>query len=146
MLANATVKTTIAVTDLERAKAFYGKTLGLKETESPIGGDDDAQFETRVGSQVYLYKRPEPSGSTATACSFEVTDVRAAVDALQEKGVAFEEYDIPEMGIKTENGVAEFDGLQAAWFKDPDGNILAIGNSPLTQDRKTSETQKVAAE
>ncbi len=146
MLENATVKTTIAVTNLDRAKKFYGTTLGLKETASPMGGDDDAQFETNTGSQIYLYKRPEPSGSTATACSFEVTDVRAAVDALQENGVTFEEYDMPEMGIKTENGVAKMGDLEAAWFKDPDGNILAVGNSPLTEGRKTGEAQKAPAQ
>jgi hypothetical protein len=48
------------------------------------------------------------------------------MDELRSKGVKFEEYDMPDMGIKTSNGVAEFDGMKSAWFKDSEGNILNI--------------------
>ena len=55
-----------------------------------------------------------------TAASFEVDDVQAVVSELRERGIVFEDYDMP--GLKTVNGVAELDGEYAAWFRDPDGN------------------------
>lgn len=122
---------TLAVTDLERARRFYGDTLGFTELETPAtGGEEALVYELSQDSYIYVYERPTPSGSTATACEFAVQDVEGTVKALKQQGVTFEEYDLPEMGIRTKDGVATMeDGLKTAWLKDPDGNILAIGNS-----------------
>ena len=141
-LGDAFVKTTIAVTNLERAKKFYGNTLGLREIESPME-EGDALYQCGHGAQVYLYERPDPSGSTATVCSFEVDNVEGAVKGLRNKGVTFEEYNMPN--LKTENGVATMGDLKAAWFKDPDGNILAVANSPVAHTAKTAQSAKARA-
>ena len=122
---------TLAVTDLERAREFYGGVLELEELETPMGEEEGIVY--RIGDQVlFLYARAQPSGSTATACSFWTDDVEKLVDALRRNGLQFEEYDIPEMGLKTRNGIADLgDGLKSAWFRDPSGNILAVGNSQM---------------
>jgi catechol 2,3-dioxygenase-like lactoylglutathione lyase family enzyme len=63
--------------------------------------------------------------SKSTCMAFEVDgDLETAVKELRDGGVTFEEYDLP--GLKTENGIAEIGGVKGAWFKDPDGNILAV--------------------
>jgi len=134
MLENANIRPTLAVTDLKRAKEFYGNKLGLKEIGS--GSGDDAVYQGADGTQIYLYKRDTPAGSTATCASFEVQDVERTVQALRNNGIRFEEYNIPEMGIKTQNGVATMGDMKTAWFKDPDGNILAIGNEAMARTRK----------
>ncbi len=133
MLAHAPAHTTLAVTNLERARKFYGQTLGLQEVPSTIKGEESVTFEAGNGTQIYLYQRDQPSGSTATACSFAVDNVESSVKSLQGKGVQFEEYDLPE--IKTKNGIATLGDLKSAWFKDPDGNILAVGNAMKTNVR-----------
>lgn len=131
-IGKAAVYPTLAVTDIKKAREFYGKVLGLEEVKTGMeaAGDKDAAFRVGDASFLYLYERPTSSGSTATACSFEVDDVKSAVKSLRDQGVRFEEYDIPEMNLKTVNGIAEMEGGYAtAWFKDPSGNILAIGNA-----------------
>ena len=126
-------KTTIAVTDLKRAREFYGKKLGLRElgTEMPEG---DLVFACG-DHQLYLYERNKPSGSTATLCSFETDNLETTVEELRGKGIRFEEYDTPE--IQTKNGIATLGPIKVAWFKDPDGNILAVGNPVQIRPRGT---------
>ncbi|MBW3582646.1 MAG: VOC family protein [Euryarchaeota archaeon] len=128
---NGKVITTIPVTDIKRAKDFYGNRLGLKEVGrvTPGGTHNEVIYKVGENNHVCLYERPEPSGSSATCCSFEVENVEQTVKQLQDNGVKFEEYDMPEMGIKTKNGVASMEDFKVGWFKDPDGNILAVGNS-----------------
>ncbi len=123
MLNNAVITTTLPATDLARAKQFYHETLGLTivlEMEAHI------MFRTSAGSQIMLYPRG-PTTADHTVCSFDVPDVEAAVAELQDKGVTFEEYDLP--GLKTENGIATIGNQKAAWFKDTEGNILALGET-----------------
>lgn len=124
--------TTLAVTDLERAKRFYTNEVKLKEVGPlmPEGGD----FVYACGDhRIYLYERDAPSGSTATVCSLAVDDVEKAVRELKQNGVRFEEYDMP--GLKTQNGIATMGPMKVAWFKDPDGNILAVSDSLKTLGR-----------
>ncbi len=121
---------TLAVTDLEQARDFYGTKLGFDEIEPTDTGERAAAYDLGEGSYLYVYERPTPSGSTATACEFAVEDVEGSVDWLRGRGISFEEYDLPEMGLRTRNGIAAMQGgVKAAWFKDPFGNILAISNS-----------------
>jgi predicted enzyme related to lactoylglutathione lyase len=124
MLANSPIRPTIPVVDLNRAKRFYETRLGLKPV--PANSDNTsgmAIFECGNGTRVELYQRG-PSKADHTVATFEVSDIEEEVNILREKGVNFEEYDMP--GIKTQNGIATQGSVKAAWFKDSEGNILCI--------------------
>jgi predicted enzyme related to lactoylglutathione lyase len=128
MLGNAPVLTTIPVVDLERAKAFYGQTLGLNPVRMPNRDTNGigALFEAGDGTLLALYPRPTPANADHTLASFWVEDLEAAIKELAARGINFEQYDLP--GIKTdERGIAQADSMKGAWFKDPEGNILGLG-------------------
>lgn len=123
MLKNAMVWATIAVTDLDRAVDFYRNTLGLDVTDPTMG---QAMVMAGGDTGISLYQRG-PSKAENTQATFKVGNLEAEMDDLKSKGVVFEEYNMPDMNIVTENGVASWDdGTKMAWFKDPDGNILSI--------------------
>jgi catechol 2,3-dioxygenase-like lactoylglutathione lyase family enzyme len=112
---------TIAVSDMGAARKFYEGTLGLKVIDDR---SDGTRYE--VGDSWFLVYPSQFAGTAkSTYMSFEVSDLEKAVQELQERGVTFEEYDMP--GLKTVNGIAEIQGVKGAWFKDPDGNILSVG-------------------
>jgi catechol 2,3-dioxygenase-like lactoylglutathione lyase family enzyme len=113
---------TIAVSDMERAKEFYGGTLGLKPRDERSNG---VRYEAGGGTLVLVYPSQFAGTAKSTCMGFDVDDLEEAVEELRGRGVVFEEYDMP--GLKTVNGIAEIEGVKGAWFKDPDGNILAIG-------------------
>ncbi len=120
---DSSIMPVLAVDDLERATAFYRDKLGFTVR-------DDARIPdatiVQVGSRGYLllYKTEFKRGEN-TVASFLVDDVDASVRELRDRGVEFEEYDFP--GLKTENGVADIgDGNKSAWFKDTEGNTIAI--------------------
>lgn len=121
MLERASAHATIAVSDLERAKRFYGETLGLSVKEERADG-----VTYQAGDTSFLVYPSQFAGTSQSTCmAFEVGgDVETVVKELRDRGVTFEEYDLP--GLKTENGIAEIEGVKGAWFKDPDGNILAV--------------------
>lgn len=121
MLKDQSVVAIVAVSNLDRAKKFYGDVLELNQ-EKEVGGG--ALFNAGHGTNLFVYERPQVAGSGHTEASFVVDNVANEVSQLREKGVVFEEYDMP--GIKTEDGIASMDSVRSAWFKDPDGNILAI--------------------
>lgn len=122
MLNSFPVYPTIPVTDIKRAKEFYERVLGLKAIDKTREG---IVFEAGRGSKLYVYKR-EPSKADHTLAGFSVDDVEKIVDELSEKGVKFEQYNVKGWIETNEKGIAEMDGNKAAWFKDPDGNILAV--------------------
>ena len=124
MLTNSPVRPTIPVVDLDRAKTFYERTLGLK----PVRANNDstfgiAIFECGNSTRIELYQR-SPSKADHTVATFEVSNIEEEVNALRGKGVVFEEYDMPE--IRTQNGISTQGPVKAAWFKDSEGNILCI--------------------
>ena len=124
MLTNSPIRPTIPVMDLDRAKRFYETSLGLRPV--PTNNDNTsgmAIFECGNGTRMELYQRG-PSKADHTVATFEVSDIKEEVNILREKGVNFEEYDMPE--IKTQNGIATQGSVKAAWFKDSEGNILCI--------------------
>jgi catechol 2,3-dioxygenase-like lactoylglutathione lyase family enzyme len=123
MLTDARVTAIVPTTDLERARRFYGETLGLEDTGAPMPGPE-AVYRCGGGTLLEVYERPTAGEADHTLASWEVDDVRAAVEELRSNGVRFEEYDSPE--IKTEDGIATAGEFQAAWFRDPDGNILCV--------------------
>lgn len=117
--------TTIAVTDLNRAKEFYENILSLKPDATPQS-EPGLSYKVGSGSHLYIYQRAIAPKADHTLASFNVDDVEKTVDMLTQKGVRFERYDTLD-GIKTnEKGVAIMGDKKAAWFKDPDGNILGI--------------------
>ncbi len=126
MLNNSPVTPTIAVTDLKRAKDFYEGKLGLTE-DSSMSDDNGVLYNAGQGSKLYIYSRPNSPTADHTQVSFKVDNIETSIDELSSKGVAFEHYEIPEMGLKTdEKGVATMGKIKSAWFKDPDGNILSL--------------------
>jgi catechol 2,3-dioxygenase-like lactoylglutathione lyase family enzyme len=127
MLGDKRVATTIPVRDPAQARSFYEGTLGLRVARELADGS--IEYECGGGTSVYTYPTQENAGkSPATLASFEVEDAEATVRDMRTKGITFEEYDFP--GLKTVDGVAEVAGSKGGWFKDPDGNILAVFEPP----------------
>jgi catechol 2,3-dioxygenase-like lactoylglutathione lyase family enzyme len=122
MLDSASTHAMIAVRDLDRAKTFYCRALGLTITDERPGG---MRFDTQGGTWFLVYGSDLAGSARSTCMRFEVDDVAIAVKTLRERGVVFEEYDLP--GLKTVDGIAEHEsGARGAWFTDPDGNILEV--------------------
>lgn len=123
MLGSSQAAATIAVRDSSAAKAFYRDTLGLKIAMEL--GPETFVCGAGNGSMILIYQRPNHEPSAATVLSFQVDDIAAQIADLEGRGVQFEDYDFP--GVKTENHVATMPGgSRAAWFTDPDGNIISI--------------------
>ena len=128
------VMPTIAVDDLDRAIRFYGDTLGLQVRR--LEGDmDSAIVEVGDSDRLLLYRSTYRRGET-TYASFFCEDVEGTVSELRGRGVTFEEYDFP--GLKTVNGIATTGDLQTGWFRDSEGNILAISNEVAEVMRKAA--------
>ncbi len=125
MLGEALAVTTIAVTDLERAKEFYGgklRLIVLEETPFAV------RYGTARGSQLSVRRGTPNVGQTVA--HFEIDDIELAVKELSERGVTFEEYESP----KTENYIAVVGPARGAWFKDPDGNVIGLRQGPVPGD------------
>ena len=117
---------TIAVSDLDRARKFYGDMLGFAASrEAPDDPNFGIVYDAGKGTKFLVYPSQFGGTNQATSMTFEVDDFDATVKDLRDRGIRFEEYDLPY--LKTVDGVADVGGLKGAWFKDPDGNILAIG-------------------
>jgi catechol 2,3-dioxygenase-like lactoylglutathione lyase family enzyme len=132
MLGGKDVAATIAVKDLEAARDFYENTLGLQRIEMEGMGDDAGAAIYRSGnSAVLVYESAYAGTNQATAASWAGgDDFDSIVDGLKEKGVTFEHYDdLP--GTTREGDVHSMGNLKAVWFKDPDGNILNVGNQSV---------------
>ena len=115
--------------DLARAKTFYAEVLGLKPTAAS-GPTDEGLFAAGGGTRLMIYERPGMPAPQNTTLGFDVPREQfdTLIDGLRAKGVAFEEYDLPEIGLKTVNGIAEFEGFKGAWFRDSEGNIVSIAS------------------
>ena len=119
MFANSKAFSGFAVDDVEKARDFYGATLGLNTSEENgmltlhLAGDRDT----------LIYPKPDFEPATYTILNFPVEDIERAVDELTARGVSFERYDAFD---QDEKGIARGDGPDIAWFKDPAGNILSV--------------------
>jgi predicted enzyme related to lactoylglutathione lyase len=120
MLSEATIHAYIPVSNIARARKFYEEKLGLKPKSEYAGG---AIYECG-GATAFMYPTPNAGTSKASQAFWEVKDVEAEVAELKKRGVTFEEYDMP--GITMKNSIATGGGAKTAWFKDTEGNILAI--------------------
>lgn len=107
--------------DIPKAKEFYAGTLGLDVSES----HGLLRFRLGGGNNVIIYPKPNHVPATFTVLNFPVKDVDLTVDELKQRGVRFEQYDLPH--LKTDQkGIMRGNGPTIAWFKDPAGNILSI--------------------
>ena len=120
-LARCQVTCMLPVKDLERARRFYEEGLQL----SPLGARPDGKFIYRCGdTELALFPKPEGTKAEHTAISFRVADIGRAIAALKQRGVVFDDYDLP--GFKTVEHVCVLGSEKAAWFRDPEGNILCL--------------------
>jgi len=126
MLKNARIVPYIPVADVGRARKFYEEKVGLKPKEEYAGG---VIYECGNGSRGFMYPSPGAGTSRASTAFWQVNDVAAEVTELKARGVVFEEYEMP--GIKMENSIASAGGAKTAWFKDSEGNILAVSQRVL---------------
>ena len=121
MLGDKEAIATIAVKNVEAARKFYEGTLGLKPTPT----QEQGVLGYKSGSaDVIVYQSQFAGTNKATAVTWAVDDLEAAVRELKGKGVRFEHYDLP--GTSRQGDVHGSGKTKAAWFKDPDGNILAL--------------------
>jgi catechol 2,3-dioxygenase-like lactoylglutathione lyase family enzyme len=105
--------------DVARARRFYEEKLGFKPSKELAGG---VAYEFAGGTACFLYPTPNAGTSSASQAFWDVEDVEKEVAELKAKGVTFEQYDMPGM----QGSIATAGGAKAAWFKDTEGNILAI--------------------
>ena len=121
MLDDKKAVATIAVKDTKAAKKFYEGVLGLR----PEGPERPGVLTYKSGgAPLFVYESKYAGTNKATSATWAFDDVEKEVEALKRKGVTFEHYDFPEM---TRKGDVHVSGdMKAAWFKDPDGNILAL--------------------
>ncbi|MGY2489135.1 VOC family protein [Cupriavidus sp. CP313] len=130
MLQNSDVAARIPAQDLARARSFYSSKLGLEPVEERPGG-----LRYKCGNSYFvLFESAGSASGSHTQMAWEVDDIQATVSELRQLGVVFEEYDLP--GLKTINRIAEVQGNypskggigeKGAWFRDSEGNLLAIG-------------------
>jgi predicted enzyme related to lactoylglutathione lyase len=111
-----------SVDDVERAKQFYGETLGLKVSDGEMGL---AVLHLAGDRDTIVYPKPNHEPASFTILNFPVEDIEATVDALDERGVEFERYEGTDVETD-EKGIFRGGGPLIAWFKDPAGNILSV--------------------
>ncbi len=121
-LTHSTVAMMLPVTDVDRARTFYSESLGLDYAGTNDEGS--AMYSLDGGTQLVLLPRPDAHPSESTAMSFDVDDITAEIGDLESRGVTFEDYDLPD--LKTVDHVCVMGSEKAAWFKDPDGNVLCL--------------------
>ena len=124
MLGDGQATATIPVKDIEVAKRFYHDTLGLNADTSTTPEEAGVLLYKSGNSKVLVYQSQFAGTNKATAATWEVGDIEREVRVLKDKGVAFEHYDMP--GVTRSGDLHATGSTRAAWFKDPDGNILAI--------------------
>ncbi len=120
MLRNAPIRAYIPARDVSRARRFYEEAVGLVPREEYAGG---VVYECG-GTEVFLYPTTNAGTSSASQAFWQVEDVEAEVAELKARGVRFEEYDMP--GLAAKNGIVTAGGAKTAWFRDTEGNIMAV--------------------
>ena len=136
MLVESNVAARIPVRDLARARSFYAEKLGLEPAEERPGG---LRYQCGEG-EFALFESAGTASANHTQMAWEVDDLERTIVELRARGVIFEEYDLP--GLRTINAIAHVDGNypskggvaeKAAWFRDSEGNLLAIGQAVTTR-------------
>jgi predicted enzyme related to lactoylglutathione lyase len=120
MLQNAPMYSYIPAKDVARARAFYEEKLGFKSKEVTAGG---VVYQFAKATACFQYSTPNAGTSQASQAFWQVEDIEKEVTELMSRGVKFEKYDMPDVD---ENGISTAGGAKAAWFKDTEGNIMAL--------------------
>jgi len=121
VLKNHPIVPYIPVSDMDRARRFWEEKVGLEAAEVHPEG---VVYRCGSGSWVFLYQSAGAGTNRASCAFWTVDDVEKEVADLKKRGVEFEEYDRP--GIRTVNGIATGSRVKTAWFKDTEGNIMAL--------------------
>ena len=121
MLQKSPLYSYLPAKDVARARKFYEETVGLKPGQVTAGG---VYYEFGKGTACFLYPTPNAGTSQASQAFWQVEDIEREVAELKRRGVKFEEYDMPDMKVK--DSIYSGGGARAAWFKDSEGNILAV--------------------
>jgi predicted enzyme related to lactoylglutathione lyase len=121
MLQHSPIVPYIPASDVARARRFYEEQVGLVPKEEIAGG---VVYECAGGSWIFLYESQGAGTSKASQAFWQVPDLESEVAELKARGVRFENYDSP--GLRTVDGIATFETGKAAWFKDSEGNIMAL--------------------
>jgi catechol 2,3-dioxygenase-like lactoylglutathione lyase family enzyme len=121
MFKTAKAFSSFSVPDIQKAKQFYGQTLGLdvSETNGLLG------LQLAGGGSVMIYPKPNHTPASFTVLNFPVGNLEEVVDELAKRGVSFERYDMPDIKVD-QKGIHRGQGPDIAWFKDPAGNILSV--------------------
>ncbi|WP_217913928.1 VOC family protein [Miltoncostaea marina] len=126
MLGDKNVAAALAVSDMQRARAFYEGTLGLTATHE----DEGSVLYGSGASAVLVYPSQYAGTNQATAATWALgDDFDAIVEGLRGKGVTYERYDLP--GVSREGDVHLLGDMRGVWLKDPDGNILSLIDAQL---------------
>jgi catechol 2,3-dioxygenase-like lactoylglutathione lyase family enzyme len=120
MLQKSPMHSYIPAKNIARARAFYEEKLGFKPKEVTPGG---VTYEFADGTACFLYPTPNAGTSKASQAFWQVEDIEREVAELIARGVKFEKYDTPDID---EKGISTAGGAKAAWFKDTEGNIMAL--------------------
>ncbi len=118
------IHTTVAASDLDRARTWYREKLGLTPDKEDGGG---FWIEFAGGTWLYVYATGSAGTAQNTVGGWTVENIEAVMKELRDRGVEFEEYDMP--GIKTEEGLATFETAKNAWFKDSEGNTFELSET-----------------
>jgi predicted enzyme related to lactoylglutathione lyase len=121
VLQNSPMHAYIPAKDITRARQFYEQKLGFKPKQEMAGG---VVYAFADHTECFMYPTPNAGTSRASQAFWQVDDIEREVAELKAKGVKFEDYDMP--GMKTKDGIAVAGGAKAAWFKDSEGNIMAV--------------------
>ena len=121
MLQQSPMYAYLPAADVDRARRFYEGQLGFKPKAEVAGG---VIYEFGQQTAAFLYPTPNAGTSKASQAFWQVKDVEREVAELKARGVQFEEYDMP--GVKMVNSIATAGGAKSAWFKDTEGNTMAI--------------------
>ena len=121
MLQESPVYAYIPAKDLARARKFYEEKLGFKPKGEVNGG---VVYEFGDHTSCFMYTTPHAGTSKASQAFWQVNDLEREMELLKSRGLEFLDYDTPEM--KTKDGVFSGGGTKAAWFKDSEGNIMAL--------------------
>ena len=138
MLQQMPIYAYLPASDVGRARAFYEGKLGFRPSEEVAGG---VAYSFANGTGCFLYPTANAGTNRASQAFWRVDDIEREVEDLRSRGVTFEEYDQP--GMKTVNGIATGGGAKSAWFKDTEGNILAIiqdVREPLKQQSRERDS------
>ena len=124
MLRDSPIRAYIPASNITRARKFYEELIGLQPKAEYAGG---VVYECG-GAEVFMYPTPNAGTSKASQAFWQVKDVEAEVAELKARGVKFEQYEMPGLTMKNsiKNSIMTAGGAKTAWFKDTEGNILAI--------------------